>query len=445
MPGIPGKKQKYRLEETRMSLAETKNVGTNRYELVVKVDAEKFEAAIEKAYRKNVKKIDIQGFRKGHAPRKIVERMYGEGVFFEDAINDLYPAALQEAITESGLEVVARPEVEVTEVNKADGFTFTAKCVVKPEVEVKDYKGIEVEKEVKEVTDEEIDRNLQNMQEKHARMIDVDDRPAQNGDSVVFDFEGFVDGVAFDGGKAEKFNLELGSGQFIPGFEEQIVGKSIGEEFDVNVSFPEDYHVDDLKGKPAVFKCKLHEIKYKELPILDDEFAKDASEFDSLDELKADLKKKAEEANGKAAETEVENKLIDTVLENMTGEIPEEMYEVRIDEMVRDFEYRLQMQGMDLETYLKYTGMELDSFRKTFAAQAEKQVKIRLALEKIVEVENITVEDEAVEEEYKKLADQYKMEVEKVKGFIPDEEFRKDMAVNKAVDLIKDTAKIAVK
>lgn len=428
-----------------MSLAETKNVGTNRYELVVKVDAEKFEAAIEKAYRKNVKKIDIQGFRKGHAPRKIVERMYGEGVFFEDAINDLYPAALQEAITESGLEVVARPEVEVTEVNKADGFTFTAKCVVKPEVEVKGYKGIEVEKEVKEVTDEEIDRNLQNMQEKHARMIDVDDRSAQNGDSVVFDFEGFVDGVAFDGGKAEKFNLELGSGQFIPGFEEQIVGKSIGEEFDVNVSFPEDYHVDDLKGKPAVFKCKLHEIKYKELPILDDEFAKDASEFDSLDELKADLKKKAEEANEKAAETEVENKLIDTVLENMTGEIPEEMYEVRIDEMVRDFEYRLQMQGMDLETYLKYTGMELDSFRKTFAAQAEKQVKIRLALEKIVEVENITVEDEAVEEEYKKLADQYKMEVEKVKGFIPDEEFRKDMAVNKAVDLIKDTAKITVK
>ena len=428
-----------------MSLAETKNVGTNRYELVVKVDAEKFEAAIEKAYRKNVKKIDIQGFRKGHAPRKIVERMYGEGVFFEDAINDLYPAALQEAITESGLEVVARPEVEVTEVNKADGFTFTAKCVVKPEVEVKDYKGIEVEKEVKEVTDEEIDRNLQNMQEKHARMIDVDDRPAKNGDSVVFDFEGFVDGVAFDGGKAEKFNLELGSGQFIPGFEEQIVGKSIGEEFDVNVSFPEDYHVDDLKGKPVVFKCKLHEIKYKELPILDDEFAKDASEFDSLDELKADLKKKAEEANEKAAETEVENKLIDTVLENMTGEIPEEMYEVRIDEMVRDFEYRLQMQGMDLETYLKYTGMELDSFRKTFAAQAEKQVKIRLALEKIVEVENITVEDEAVEEEYKKLADQYKMEVEKVKGFIPDEEFRKDMAVNKAVDLIKDTAKITVK
>ncbi len=428
-----------------MSLAETKNVGTNRYELVVKVDAEKFEAAIEKAYRKNVKKIDIQGFRKGHAPRKIVERMYGEGVFFEDAINDLYPAALQEAITESGLEVVARPEVEVTEVNKADGFTFTAKCVVKPKVEVKDYKGIEVEKEVKEVTDEEIDRNLQNMQEKHARMIDVDDRPAQNGDSVVFDFEGFVDGVAFDGGKAEKFNLELGSGQFIPGFEEQIVGKSIGEEFDVNVSFPEDYHVDDLKGKPAVFKCKLHEIKYKELPILDDEFAKDASEFDTLDELKADLKKKAEEANEKAAETEVENKLIDTVIENMTGEIPEEMYEVRIDEMVRDFEYRLQMQGMDLETYLKYTGMELDSFRKTFAAQAEKQVKIRLALEKIVEVENITVEDEAVEEEYKKLADQYKMEVEKVKGFIPDEEFRKDMAVNKAVDLIKDTAKVTVK
>ena len=428
-----------------MSLAETKNVATNRYELVVKVDAEKFEAAIEKAYRKNVKKIDIQGFRKGHAPRKIVEKMYGEAVFFEDAINDLYPAALQEAMTESGLEIVARPEVEVTEVSKEEGFTFVAKCVTKPEVEVKDYKGIEVEKEVKEVTDEEIDRKLQNLQEKHARMVDIDDRAAQNGDTVVFDFEGFVDDVAFEGGKAEKFSLELGSGQFIPGFEDQIVGKSIGEEFDVNVSFPEDYHVDDLKGKPAVFKCKLHEIIFKELPILDDEFAKDASEFDTLDELKADLRTKAVEANEKAAETEVENKLIDTVIENMTGEIPEEMYEVRIDDMVRDFEYRLQMQGMNLETYLKYTGMELDSFRKTFAAQAEKQVKIRLALEKIVDLENITVDDEAVEAEYAKLAENYKMEVEKVKGFIPDEEFRKDMAVNKAVDLIKDSAKVTVK
>ena len=428
-----------------MSLAETKNVGTNRYELVVKVDAAQFEAAIEKVYRRNVKKIDVPGFRKGHAPRKVVERMYGEGVFFEDAVNDVYPSALQEAVDESGLEIVARPEVEVTEVSREEGVTFVAKCVVKPEVEVKDYKGIEVEKEVKAVTDEEIDRKLQNLQEKHARMIDVDDRAAQQGDNVVFDFEGFVDGEAFEGGKAEHFSLELGSGQFIPGFEDQIVGKSIGEDFDVNVTFPEDYHVEDLKGKPAVFKCHLHEIKYKELPVLDDEFAKDASEFDTLDELKADLRKKEEEANEKAADTEVENKLIDTVIENMSGEIPEEMYEVRIDEMVRDFDYRLQMQGLNLDTYLKYTGMELDGFRKTFAAQAEKQVKIRLALEKIVEVENITVDEETVEAEYKKMADQYKMEVEKVKGFVPEEELKKDLAVNKAVDMIKESAKITNK
>jgi trigger factor len=428
-----------------MSLAETKNVATNRYELTVKVEADKFEAAIEKAYRKNVKKIDVPGFRKGKAPRKIVEKMYGEAVFYEDAINDLYPEALQEAIEESKLEIVARPEVEITEVKKEEGFTFVAKCVVKPEVEVKDYKGIEVEKEVKPVTDEDIDRKLQSMQERNARMIDVDDRAAQDGDTVVFDFEGFVDGVAFDGGKAEKFSLVLGSGQFIPGFEAQIVGKTIGEEFDVNVSFPDDYHVEDLKGKPAVFKCKLHEIKYKELPILDDEFAKDTSEFDTLDELKADLRKKEEEANEKAASDEVENKLIDAVIEHMEGEIPEEMYEVRIDDMIRDFEYRLQMQGMNLETYLRYTGMELDSFRKTFAAQAEKQVKIRLALEKIVEVENITVDDETVEEEYKKMADTYKMEVDKVKGFVPAEDLKKDLAVNKAIDLIKDSAKVTVK
>ena len=428
-----------------MSLAETKNVGTNRYELVIQVGAEQFEAAVQKAYRKNVKRIDVPGFRKGHAPRKIVERMYGEGVFFEDAVNDLYPTALQEAVEESGLEIVARPEVEVTDVSRENGVTFVAKCVVKPEVEVKDYKGIEVEKEVKAVTDEEIDRKLQNLQEKHARMIDVDDRAAQQGDTVEFDFEGFVDGEAFDGGKAEHFTLELGSGQFIPGFEEQIAGKKIGEDFDVNVTFPEEYHVDELKGKPAVFRCHLHAIRYKELPVLDDEFAKDASEFDTLDELKADLRKKEEEANEKAAETEVENKLIDKVIENMSGEIPEEMYEVRIDEMVRDFDYRLQMQGMNLETYLKYTGMELDAFRKTFAAQAEKQVKVRLALEKIVEVENITVDEAAVEAEYQKMADQYKMEADKVKGFVPEEDLKKDLAVNKAIDMIKETAKVTAK
>lgn len=428
-----------------MSLVENKNVETNKYQLTVKVDADKFEAAIERAYRKNVKKIDIQGFRKGKAPRKMVEKMYGEGVFFEDAINELYPAALQEAIVESKLEVVARPEVEIIEVNKAEGFTFTALCVVKPEVTVKNYSGIEVEKEVTPVTDEDIDARLHAMQEKNARMLTIEDRAAQDGDTVVFDFEGFADGVPFEGGKAEKFSLVLGSGQFIPGFEEQICGKSIDEEFDVNVSFPEDYHAEELKGKPAVFKCKLHEIQAKELPELDDEFAKDTSEFDTLDELKADLRAKAEEANEKAANDAVENKLIDVVIENMEGEIPEEMYEARVDDMVRDFDYRLQSQGLNINTYMQYTGMEMDSFRKTFREQAEKQVKIRLALEKIVEVENITVDDAAIDEEYQKLADAYQMEVDKVKSFLPAEEFTKDLAVNKAIDFIKDSAKITTK
>lgn len=428
-----------------MSLVESKNVDTNKYQLTVKVDADKFEAAIEKAYRKNVKKIDIQGFRKGKAPRKMVEKMYGEGVFFEDAINDLYPAALQEAIMESKLEVVARPEVEITEVNKAEGFTFTAVCVVKPDVVVKNYSGIEVEKEVTPVTDEDIDTKLHAMQEKNARMLDIEDRTAQDGDTVVFDFEGFTEGVPFEGGKAEKFSLVLGSGQFIPGFEEQICGKSIGEEFDVNVTFPEDYHAEELKGKPAVFKCKLHEIKAKELPELDDEFAKDTSEFDTLDELKADLRAKQEEANEKAANDAVENKLIDVVIENMEGEIPEEMYEARVDDMVRDFDYRLHSQGLNINTYMQYTGMDMDSFRKTFREQAEKQVKIRLALEKIVEVENITVDEAAIDEEYQKLADAYQMEVDKVKSFLPAEEFTKDLAVNKAIDFIKDSAKITTK
>lgn len=427
-----------------MSLVENKNVETNKFELTVKVDADKFEPAIERAYRKNVKKIDVQGFRRGKAPRKIIEKIYGEGVFFEDAINELYPAALQEAVEEAGLDLVARPQVEITDAGK-DGFTFTALCVVRPEVAVKDYKGIAVEKEIVPVTDEDIDAKLKGMQEKNGRMIDIEDRPAQNGDTVVFDFDGYVDGVAFDGGKAERFDLVLGSGQFISGFEDQIVGKSIGEEFDVNVSFPEDYHAEELKGKPAVFKCKLHEIKEKELPALDDEFAKDASEFDTLDELKADLRKKAEEANEKSASDAVENTLIDTVIENMEAEVPEEMIEARIDDMIRDFEYRLQSQGLNLETYLQYTGMDKNSFRFTFKVQAEKQVKIRLALEKIVEVENITVDDEAVEAEYAKLADAYKMEVEKIKSFVPAEEFVKDLAVNKAIDLIKDTAVITEK
>lgn len=425
-----------------MSLTANNKLDTNKYELTIHIDAESFEKALEKAYKKNIKKINVPGFRRGKAPRKMVEKLYGEGVFFEDAINDIYPAALSEAIAEAKLEIVARPEVEMKEADKENGVTFTAVCIVKPEVAVKDYKGIEVEKTVKEVTDENVENRLKAMQDRNARQIEVEDRPSQNGDTLVFDFEGSVDGVPFDGGKAEKYSLELGSGQFIPGFEPQLENRNIGDEFDVNVTFPEDYHAEELKGKEAVFKCKVHEIKAKEVPALDDEFAKDVSEFDTLDELRADIRKKMEEQNEKEASTEVENKLIDKVIENMEAEIPNEMYESAIDDMIRDFDYRLQSQGMNLDTYMKYTGMELTSFRQTFEEQAKKRVQIRLALEKIVELENIEVSGEDVEAEYKKLADMYQMEADQVKQFVSAEEISKDIAVNKAVDLVKENAVI---
>ena len=428
-----------------MSLVESKNVATNKYELTIKVDADTFKAAIDKVYRKNAKSIQVPGFRKGKAPRAMVEKMYGEAVFFEDAVNDLYPEAVANAVEEAKLEIVARPDVEVTEVSKEEGVTIVATCIVKPEVSVKDYKGIEVERAEEVVTDEMIDNKLASMQQRNARMIDVEGRAAKNGDTVVFDFEGFVDDKAFDGGKAEKFSLTLGSGQFIPGFEEQIEGKEIGEEFDVNVTFPEDYHAEELKGKPAVFKCKLHEIKEKELPALDDEFAKDVSEFDTLEELKNDLKAKEVAAAKQAADDAVENKLVDAVIANMEAEIPEQMYDNRVDSMVQDFDYRLQSQGMNLETYLKYTGMDMDAFRKTFRPQAEKQVQIRLALEKIVELEALDATEEELDAEFAKMAENYKMDVEQIKKYVPAEQLKQDLLVNKAIDLVKNTAVVTEK
>ncbi|MCI8405939.1 MAG: trigger factor [Oscillospiraceae bacterium] len=425
-----------------MALTETNKIETNKFELTVQVGPEEFEKALERAYRKNVKRINVPGFRKGKAPRKMVEKLYGEGVFFEDAINELYPDALADAIKEAKLEVVARPQVEAREVAKDKGFTFVATCVVKPEVTVGEYKGIEVEKKVKTVTDEDVAKRIDAMRGRNARLLDITDRPAQKGDSVTFDFDGSVDGVPFDGGKAEKFNLELGSGQFIPGFEEQVENHAIGEEFDVNVTFPEDYHAEELKGKAAVFRCKIHEIKAKELPELDDEFAKDVSEFDTLEELRNDIRGKMTEQAEKAAADGVENQLIDKVIEGMQAEIPQEMNEARIDDMVRDFQYRLQSQGLNIDAYLQYTGMDPAAFRQTFEEQAKKQVKIRLALEKIVELENIVPSDEDLEEEYKKIAEGYKMSAEEIKKVIPHEDFVKDMSVNKAIELIKNTAKI---
>ncbi len=423
-----------------MNLKSTTVKETNRVELEIEVTAEEFEAAVAKAYKKNVRKMTIPGFRKGKAPRHIVEKLYGEGVFYEEAMNDVYPEALDAAIKESGYEYVEdKIDLDVVSVGK-EGLVFKAVITVKPEVTVSQYKGLEATKTVKEVTDEDVDAEIAKLQERNSRMVSVEDRAAAMGDTVVFDFEGFVDDVAFDGGKAEKFSLVLGSGQFIPGFEEQIVGKSIDEEFDVNVTFPEDYQAEELAGKPAVFKCKLHEIKVKELPELNDDFAKDCSEFDTLDELKTDAKERLTKADEKAAEDAFETALLDKLQENMEAEIPEAMIRNQMKNHVRDFAYRLQSQGLDLETYLQYTGMDMETFEEGFREQAERQVKVRLALEAVVKAEQIAPTAEEIEAEYKKFAEMYNMDVEKVKNFIPEEDLARDLAVEKALNLIKETA-----
>lgn len=425
-----------------MSLKATNNVETNKYELEIEISAEDFEAAIEKAYLKARKNIAMPGFRKGKAPRKLIEKEYGEQVFFEDAVNLLYAPVVNGAVEESGLELVTRPEVEVTEISKENGVKLKATCITKPEVEVKDYKGIEVEKVVNPVTDEDINKQLDALREKNVTVETVDDRAAENGDDVVIDFEGFKDDVAFEGGKAEDFTLSLGSGQFIPGFEDQIVGHNAGEEFDINVTFPEEYQVKDLAGAPAVFKIKLKSISKKVMPELDDDMVKDSTEFDTVDEYKADVKKKLEEANEKHADAEVEAKIFDKVIENMTAEIPQVMFDNRVNEMVGELEQRLAPQGISLDLYMQYTGQTIDTVKKAYAEQAEKQVKLRLALEKIVELENVEVTEDELKAEFDKLAEAYKLDVDQIKQFIHDDDLKKDIAVGKAVDLIKDAAVI---
>ena len=425
-----------------MSLKATNNVETNKYELEIEISAEDFEAAIEKAYLKARKNIAMPGFRKGKAPRKLIEKEYGEQVFFEDAVNLLYAPVVNGAVEESGLELVTRPEVEVTEISKENGVKLKATCITKPEVEVKGYKGIEVEKVVNPVTDEDINKQLDALREKNVTVETVDDRAAENGDDVVIDFEGFKDDVAFEGGKAEDFTLSLGSGQFIPGFEDQIVGHNAGEDFDINVTFPDEYQVKELAGAPAVFKIKLKSISKKVMPELDDDMVKDSTEFDTVDEYKADVKKKLEEANEKHADSEVEAKIFDKVIENMTAEIPQVMFDNRVNEMISELEQRLAPQGISLDLYMQYTGQTIDTVKKAYAEQAEKQVKLRLALEKIVELENVEVTEDELKAEFDKLAEAYKLDVDQIKQFIHDDDLKKDIAVGKAVDLIKDAAVI---
>lgn len=425
-----------------MSLTSSNKVDTNQYELEIAVEKDKFQEAVQNAYKKNVGKINVPGFRKGKAPRSVVEKLYGEGVFYEDAINALYPTAYEEAVEAAGIEPVDRADIKVDKVD-GDGFTFKATVTVKPEVEIGEYKGLKATKYIEKVTDEDISKELERVRERNARVITIDDRAAELGDIANINFEGFVDDVAFEGGKAVGQDLELGSGQFIPGFEDQVVGHKTGEEFDVNVTFPEKYQAEQLAGKAAVFKVKLNEIKKRELPELDDEFAKDVSEFDTLDAYKEDVRKHLQEHKDEHAQSDVEDALLDVVVESLKAEIPTVMFEHSIDTYVQDFDYRLQSQGLNLQTYLQYAGMEMDKFRQTFQEQAERQVKLRLALEKIAELEGISVSDEDVEAEYQRLAEEYKADVERIKTAIDQETTTKDLKINRAIDLIKDAAEIA--
>ena len=422
-----------------MSLKSSNKVDTNVWELEVSVDGDTFKDAVTKAYLKQRKNITIPGFRKGKAPRAFIEKYYGEGVFYEDALEAIYPDAVASAIEEAKLEPVDTPyDLEIPEMGN-DGVTMKFKVTVKPEVELGEYKGLKATKKSTKGTADEVKAELARMQEQNSTVSDVDDRAVKKNDIVVIDFEGFVDGKAFEGGKAEKYELTIGSNQFIPGFEDQIIGHKIGDKFDVNVKFPEDYQA-DLASKDAVFKIKLHGIKVKEVPALDDEFANDVSEFDTLDELKKDIKKQLEKRKNDDAENELHNTLLEEVAKGIKAEIPEAMIEKTIDDDVNEYSYRLQSQGLKLETYLKYTGMDMKGFREGFKERAETQVRLNLALEKIIEKENIEVTEEDIEAEYKKYADAYNMDIDTIKKAVSAESLKPELASRKAIDLIVDSA-----
>ena len=423
-----------------MSLKSSTKVDVNTQELVFTVDGAAFDAAIEKAYQRQKKNINVPGFRKGKASRKLVEKYYGEGVFFEEAINGLINAEMPDAIKEAELELVDTPKIEVVSADVKDGVEFKAICVTKPEVTVSEYKGLKAPKNVKDITEDDINAQIEQIRQRIARIVSVDDRAAQLQDEVIINFEGFMDGVAFDGGQAEDFPLKLGSGQFIAGFEDQIVGHSIGDEFDVNVTFPEDYQMEEYAGKPAVFKVKLNAINMTELPEVDDELIKDTTEFDTIDEWKADIKAKLEQQAETRAASEFENHLMQKIIENTDGVIPKCMFDHRIDSLVSNFEHSLKQQGMDLDIYLQYTGMDMDSFRESFTERAENEVTLRLGLEKIAELENIEISDEAIENQLKEIADANNMTVEDVRMRLPMNDFVDDLRVNKAVEFVKENA-----
>ena len=429
-----------------MALKSSNKVDTNVYEIEVTVAPEEFTQACKDAYLKRRKSIQLPGFRKGKATQGMIEKLYGEGFFYEDALEIVYPAVVTAAIEEAGLRTVDSPsELDVKTISKSEGVDMTMKVTVYPEVKLGQYKGLEAVQLPTEADDEDVANELTNMLDRNSRLVTVEDRAAEMGDTAEIDFEGFVDGVAFDGGKGENYPLELGSGSFIPGFEEQVAGHKTEEAFDVNVTFPEEYQAENLAGKDAVFKVKIHEIKAKEVPALDDEFAKDVSEFDTLDELKADLKKQLSEKKAEEARRDLENQLLEQAIDGMEAEIPEVMFTKRADEMINDYTYRLQAQGIDLQTYLQYMGQDMDAFRATFKDGAEKQVKASLVLEAIVAAEKLEATEDEINAEIDKLAQQYGMEAEQIKKAVPADQIAADVTTKKALDLIVDSAKLVEK
>ena len=411
----------------------------NMAKLTIEVDAAQFEDAMKKAFNKNKNKFNIPGFRKGKAPRAMIEKMYGEGIFYEDAADEAINATCMQAMDESGLEIVSRPEVAVEQIGKDKPFIYTALVAVRPEVILGEYKGIEVEKADASVTAEDVEAELKKVQEQNARLLNVEDRPVADGDKTVIDFEGFVDGKPFDGGKAEDYDLTIGSHSFIDTFEEQLIGRNIGEECEVNVTFPEEYHAPELAGKPATFKVTVKEIKVKELPALDDEFAGEVSEFETMDEYKKDIEAKILERKQKEAATENENRGVDKVAANASLEIPDKMVESQIDNMVQDTARRMQGQGLSMDMYMKYTGMTMDSMRDQMRPQALKRIQTRLVLEEVVKAENIQVPDERLDEEIAKMAAAYQMESDKLKEYMSDrdkEQMKEDLGVQEAVDFL---------
>ena len=419
----------------------------NKVKLEIEVDAQQFDEAMEKAYLKNRGSITIPGFRKGKAPRKIIERYYGEGIFYEDAINEACPKAYDEAVRESGIEPVEQPTIDIVQIGGGQNFIFTAEVTVKPEVELGQYKGIEINKVEYNVTDQDIDEQLEMVREQNARWISVEDRAAKKGDLLTIDYKGYVDGEAFEGGTAENQTLEIGSQRFIPGFEEQLIGVKVGEEKEIQVTFPEEYHAEDLKGKEATFEIKVHEIKEKELPELDDEFVKDISEFDTLEEYKDNLRKTMEENSKQREKVEMENQLLEKVVENAKVDIPEVMVENEIDAMVRDMDFRLRYQGMNLQTYLDMINTTMEDFRAQFKDDAYNRVKLQLTIDQIIKEEKIEATDEDLEREYTRIAEEYKLDLDRVKNDYQgrEEGLKNSLAVQKAVDFLMEHAVVVEK